>query len=242
MGKNHRIQSFKFAPGDILAGRYVIEERLGSGWEGEVFRVIEKRTRIRRAAKLFYPHRNIRDKALRQYARKLDKLRTCSGVIQYHHSDDLTYKGKSVTYLISELVEGILLDDYVRMRPGRRLPAYESLHVLYAVSKSVEQIHLLNEYHGDLHGGNILIQRRGIGFGVKMLDFYHWGRPSRQTKADDVVQLVQLFYESVGGRKRYAVQPPEIKEICKGLRRDLIIEKFPTAGHLRRHLESFTWE
>ena len=57
----------------------------------------------------------------------------------------------------------------------------------------------------------------------------------------DVVDLVRLLYDAVGGKKHYASQPPEIKAICKGLRRDLIGKAFPTARHLREYLEAFKW-
>jgi hypothetical protein len=37
----------------VLAGKYVVEGLLGSGWEGEVYRVTERSTGIKRAMKLF---------------------------------------------------------------------------------------------------------------------------------------------------------------------------------------------
>ena len=51
---------------------------------------------------------------------------------------------------------------------------------------------------------------------------------------------VVLLYDMVGGQRHYAKQPAEIKAVCCGLRHDLITRKFPTAGHLRRHLDTFS--
>ena len=79
-----RIDSFEFEAGRTLGGRYEVIDKLGSGWEGEVYRVREVRTGIQRAAKIFFPHRNERDRAARFYARKLHKLRDCHMVIHYH--------------------------------------------------------------------------------------------------------------------------------------------------------------
>jgi hypothetical protein len=236
-----RITSFDFRPGRVLAGKYRIDDRLGSGWEGEVYRVTELNTGISRAAKLFYPQRNVRDRAVRFHARKLDRLRKCPIVTQYHHSETIRFRRVPVTCLISELVEGELLEAFVARQPGKRLPPFEALHLLYALARGIAQIHDLREYHGDIHDRNVLVLRWGINFEVRLLDFYHWGRPDRDKIRDDVVQLVRLLYDAVGGRKRYASQPPEIKAICCGLRHDLIGRKFPTAGHLRAHLESFAW-
>ena len=54
--------------------------------------------------------------------------------------------------------------------------------------------------------------------------------------------MVRVLYDAVGGRRHYHNQPPAIKVICCGLRRDLISQKFPNARRLRKHLETFVWE
>jgi serine/threonine protein kinase len=237
-----RIDAFELAPGRVLAGKYRVENLLGSGWEGEVYRVTELRTDVHRAAKLFYPHRNVRDRAVRFYARKLDRLRHCSIVIQYHHLESLRVRGENVTCLISDLVEGQILQRFVAEQPRGRLKAFEALHLLHSLVLGLEEIHRLHEYHGDLHDRNVLVQRRGVRFDVKAVDFHHWGRAERSNMQEDIIQVVQLLHEAVGGRRLYKGQPDEIKEICSGLRRDLIKRKFPTAGHLRHHLETFAWD
>lgn len=239
--RSPRIDAFNLPAGRVIAGKYAVERLLGAGWEGEVYRVTEVRTGIRRAAKVFYPERNLRDRALKFYATKLERLQKCSMVIRYHHSESFKYRGVPVVALVSELVDGEILERFVLRQPGQRLQPFEALHLLHALVSGVEEIHLQKEYHGDLHDRNVLVQRRGIGFDVKLLDFFHWGRPSRANMQDDVVQLARLLYDAVGGPERYSRQPPEIKTICCGLRRGLILKKFPTASHLRRHLESFAW-
>ena len=70
-----KIEAFELQPGRVLTGKYVVEGLLGSGWEGEVYRVTERSTGIKRAMKLFFPKRNLKDKAVRFYATKLHRLR-----------------------------------------------------------------------------------------------------------------------------------------------------------------------
>lgn len=236
-----RISAFNLEPGRTIAGKYLVDQKLGGGWEGEVYRVVERRTGVTRAAKLFFPQRNIRDKAVKFYAKKLERLRNCSIVIAYHHTEAVRYKGVPVTCLVSEYVEGILLSRFVREQKEKRLPAFEALHLTYALARGLDEIHALNEYHGDLHDKNVLVNRRGIFFDVKIVDFYHWGKPTARHLKDDVMDLVRLLYDAVGGRERYRNQPDEIKYICRGLRRDLVTKEFPTAKHLRQHLETFEW-
>lgn len=235
------IDSFDLRPGRKIAGKYVVQSKLGGGWEGEVYKVIETRTGICRTAKLFYPQRNVRDRAVKFYAKKLNRLRNSLIVIHYLHSETIRHRGVSITCLISEYVEGELLSDYVGRQRGKRLRPFEALHLTYALARGLEDIHRVKEYHGDLHAGNVLVRRQGILFDIKLVDFYHWGAPTAAHIRDDVADLIRLLYDGVGGRKHYASQPPEIKEICRGLRRDLIAREFPTARHLREHLETFTW-
>lgn len=235
------ITSFEMLPGRTIGGKYVVEKLLGRGWEGEVYKVLEQRTGVTRAAKLFFPHRNPRDRAVTFYARKLERLRDCPIIIKYHHSETLRQKGHAVTALISEFVEGELLDDMVARSPGRRFQPFEALHVLYALASGLEQVHGMREYHGDMHQGNILVRRSGVFFDVKLVDLYHWGRPSAANIREDVINLINVFHDLLGGRKRYASLPPEVKGIILGRRRDLIAKRFPTAKALRKHLERFEW-
>lgn len=236
-----RIDSFDLKPGRIIAAKYVVDQRLGGGWEGEVYKVIEETTGAHRAMKIFFPHRNENDRSVTHYARKLERLRQCPIVIHYHHSERIRYRGHPVTCLVSEYVDGALLSDFVAASPGHRLPAFEALHLLHAITVGVEQIHREREYHGDLHAGNVLVRRQGITFDVKVVDFFYWGRSNATHRWDDVADIIRLLYDAVGGRKMYAQQPAAIKQICLGLRRDLLRKRFPTATRLRQHLETFEW-
>ena len=101
--KKH-IDAFNLAPGRVLARKYEVLNLLGAGWEGEVYLIRELATGIERTAKIFFPQRNIKDKNVKFYAKKLHKLRHCPIVIQYNAQDHITVKGLPVTILISEYV------------------------------------------------------------------------------------------------------------------------------------------
>ena len=236
------IDHFDLKPGRVLARKYEIIDKLGAGWEGEVFLICEQPTNIERAVKLFYPHRNLRDRTASFYAKKLHKLRHCPIVIQYHTSEKITYRNVPITLLVSEFVEGELLSDFLSRQPGKRLTPFQGLHLLHALAMGIEQIHAMKEYHGDLHPENIIIQRYGLGFDLKLLDFYHWGAPKPENIHDDVVDLIKILYESLGGQKHYKNQPTIIRDLVCGLKRTLILKKFRTAGQLREYLETLSWE
>ncbi|MEN9835598.1 MAG: hypothetical protein RL011_1791 [Pseudomonadota bacterium] len=236
------IETFDFPAGHVLAKKYEVMSRLGSGWEGEVYLLKENSTGIERAAKFFYPERNKRNKTINFYAKKLHKLRDCPALIQYHTQEIIHYGGHDISFLVSDYVEGEVLQDFVRHQPGKRLDSFQALHVLHSLTVALEAIHRLQDYHGDLHPGNVIIRRRGLSFDVKLLDFFHWGAPSPLNIRDDVYDVVRILYEITGGKTRYQRQPPEIKAIILGLKRSLILKKFRTITMLREHLETLQWE
>ena len=204
--------------------------------------VRERGTGIERAAKLFFPHRNPKDRVARIYAKKLHKLRFCPLVIQYISQDQIELQGHTVTMLVSEFVEGELLSAFLKRQPGKRLAPFPAMHLLYALASGVADMHHAGEYHGDLHMDNVIIQRCGLEFDCKLLDFYDWEGSKKESRQEDIVDLIKLFHEALGGPKLYARQPPEVKAICRGLKRSLILAEFPRIEALITHLETFQWD
>ena len=135
-----------------------------------------------------------------------------------------------------------MLSQFLARQPGKRLPPFQAVHLLHALARGMETIHTIGEYHGDLHSDNIILQRYGLSFDAKLVDMYHWGPPSRANIKEDVIDLVKLLYEAIGGQKQYSKQPAAIKSICCGLKRSLIVKRFRSAGELRKHLEMIQWD
>jgi tRNA A-37 threonylcarbamoyl transferase component Bud32 len=181
-------------------------------------------------------------KAAIVYARKLDALRHCPILMQYHHQEIAYFRKKKVMVVISELVEGEKLSEFLARQPGHRLSTFEALHVLYTLAKGIAPIHQRGEYHGDIHDDNIMIRRQGISFEVKLLDFFDLGRPTRSKIHKDVLNLIQVFHSLVGGRDHYAQQPKVVKDIIRGGKDSLILDRFQSAGDIQNHLENLTWE
>lgn len=238
---NDSISAFNLTPGRIIAGKYEVLSMIGRGWEGEVYKIRELRTGIERAAKLFFPQRNPQHKTSKYYAKKLHKLRNCPILIQYYTEEQLVFRKTPITVLISEYVEGQLLNHFVQQAPRGRLPPYLGLHLLYALVKGIEQIHLQNEYHGDLHTQNVIVTRFGLNFHLKLVDLYNWSTRVRENRKDDICDTIRIFYDCLGGAKYYSSHPQTVKDICLGLKRTLILKKFRTATQLREYLETLEW-
>lgn len=238
---NSIIDNFDLRPGRIIARKYEIIDKLGTGWEGEVYKIVETSTGIERAAKFFYPQRNVKNRTSRRYAKQLHKLRHCPIIIQYYTEEMFTYRRIPITVLISEYIEGELLSEFLKRQRGKRITAFQGLHLLHALAQGLEQIHLHDEYHGDLHEENIIVSRYGLGFELKLLDSFQWPDSKRSNLQEDLLNAVRILYNVIGGQKQYAKQPKAIKNICCGLKKTLILSKFRNISILREHLESLSW-
>ncbi len=237
-----QIDAFDFPAGREFLGKYRVIRRLGGGWEGEVYKILEIRTGIERTAKFFYPQRNVNERTSRRCAKKLHKLKDCPILVQYFTEEKVVFRRTPVTAFISEFVKGELLSSFVRRQPGRRLPPFVGLRLLYDLARGVEEIHCRGEYHGDIHDDNIIVSRFGLAFDLKLIDLYRLEHSRADCRKTDIVDLVRVFYDALGGAKHYAKHPPAVKYICCGLKKTLILNKFRTITRLRRHLETMTWE
>ena len=233
---------FGLPQGLLLGGKYEIDALLGSGWEGEVYRVVERRSGAVRAVKLFYPKRNLKDRTSTFYARKLERLSGCGLVVKYHHTESVTVARQRVVALVSECAEGVILERFVHAARGKILPDQEALMILHRIAEGLVQIHARGDYHGDIHGRNVLVRRVGAFFDLRLFDFFDYGAPTAARRREDIVDCVRLFYEMLGGRAKYSGLRPEFKRIICGLRHSLIHSRFPTAARLLHHIETFTWD
>lgn len=193
--QDQKIESFNLVNGTILAKRFIVVELLGAGYEGEVYKVTELHTNITRAVKLFFPQRNPGFKISARYAKKLEKLRESSIVMDYLSHDIIRLKNQKIACLTSELIEGESLAAFTKKQRGQKLAVFPAIHLLYSIVLGVESIHVEGEYHGDLHTDNIIIRRFGLEFDLKIIDLHHWGDSKKDNRDEDIIKIVRIFYD-----------------------------------------------
>lgn len=144
-------------------GRYRIEEEIGAGGMGVVYRAYDEKLERDLAIKVLIPgalNDEAARKRFRNEARILSRLNHPS--IQTIH-DFESFEGHD--FLISELVPGVSLD--ARLRSGA-LPENELTHLGYQLAQGLAAAHAAGVLHRDLKPANLRVTSDGR---LKILDF-----------------------------------------------------------------------
>ncbi len=235
-----RVRSFDLPMGRTIGSSYKVERYLGGGTEGEVYQICDQTTGIQRAAKIYFPQRDPKQRLTATHARKLNQLRDCNLVLQYLHTQEVRIDNYRTMAMISELCVGEPLQRWIERHRASRVGDFVALTVLHRLVAGLEQIHAAGQYHSDVHTENIMIEQTGVDFRLKLIDFYEWGKPSRAKMQQDVLGAARVLYDMLGGRAHYQKALPESKYVCAGLKTNLILERFPSASSLRHYLETYT--
>lgn len=149
-------------------GQYQLNEKLGSGGMGVVYKGHHAMLRRPTAVKLLDPERTT-EESIGRFERevRLTSLLNHPNTITVY---DFGRTDEGVFYYAMELLEGIDLEALVRMygpqSPGR------VIHLLKQVCGSLAEAHGTGLIHRDIKPGNIMLtQRGGICDFVKVLDF-----------------------------------------------------------------------
>src|SRR5262252_10313238 len=140
-----------FASGTCL-GPYRIENKLGEGGMGEVFRAID--TRLARPVAI----KTTREQFSARFARE------ARAISSLNHPNICTLYDVGPNYLVMELVEGETLSARLKNGP---LPMNTALLYAVQVAAALVDAHAKGIVHRDLKPGNIMLGKTG----VKVLDF-----------------------------------------------------------------------
>ena len=199
----------------IVAGRYRVRHKIGSGGMGEVYLAEHERLGQKVAIK-FLSQRLIRDeKVVRRF---FNEARSTCRVA--HHGavslNDFGQTDEGVLYIIMEYIDGTPLNKVVEQRGRLDMPT--ALHIALQLCDTLHSAHEQGVIHRDLKPDNImLVEGRGGRFSTKILDFgiaklIDDGETSRLTEAGMVfgtpefMSPEQCLGREVDGRSdQYAV-------------------------------------
>jgi serine/threonine-protein kinase len=154
--------------GRTLNHRYIVEDKVGEGGFGAVFRGKQIATGREVALKILHPH-NISDETIvarfRREAEACSKLRDPHTVTTY----DFDETPDGILYLAMELLRGRSLHQ-LQKAEGMLAPA-RVLNILDQVAASLTEAHANGIVHRDMKPENVFIETRNGEDHVKVLDF-----------------------------------------------------------------------
>ena len=169
-------------------GQYVLEERIGGGGMGEVWRA-RHRLLIRPAAiKLIRPQMFGDPQLL---LRRFEREARATAALRSPHTVQLFDFGATEDgrlYYVMELLDGVDLDTLVRQYGP--LPAERVVHILRQVCSSLQDAHGNGLVHRDIKPANVVVSRAGTTFDfAKVLDFGLVKLDAARNSADEAVKL-----------------------------------------------------
>src|SRR4051812_18010581 len=185
-------------------GQYILEEKIGGGGMGEVWRA-RHRLLIRPAAiKLIRPQMSGDAELL---LRRFEREARATAALKSPHTVQLYDFGATEDgrlYYVMELLDGLDLDTLVRQYGP--VPAERVVHILHQVCASLQDAHLNGLVHRDIKPANVVVSRAGTTFDfAKVLDF-GLVKLDTERKAEDDVKLTNEG--SAGGTP--AFMAPEV--------------------------------
>jgi hypothetical protein len=169
-------------------GQYVLEEKIGAGGMGEVWRA-RHRLLIRPAAiKLIHPQMSGDPELL---LRRFEREARATAALKSPHTVQLYDFGATEDgrlYYVMELLDGLDLDTLVKQYGP--LPAERVVHILRQVCSSLQDAHVNGLVHRDIKPANVVISRAGTTFDfAKVLDFGLVRLDAARKAEDDAVKL-----------------------------------------------------
>jgi serine/threonine protein kinase len=251
-------------PGNVVANRFWIEQELGRGGMGVVYRVMDQQCKQRRALKLLLPEFSEGERAITRFKREAKVLRALDhpGIVKVFDTGRIS----GTLFFTMEFVEGVSLAAHLKAHGP--LPLSFIRKLVASLADALDYAHP-GVVHRDLSPDNVMLLPGGA---LKLLDFgtakftedsdgltsigmsigkYAYCAPEQRANAAsvdgraDVFSLGAMIYEMIKGAPPEPFAPPDTlvtgfsPELDAIVRRALARspqDRFATAGTLAASL------
>jgi serine/threonine-protein kinase len=158
--------------GTVVAGRYELLDVLGQGSQGAVWRALDRNQERLVAVKMLTGTAVLDRRFVERLKREMGVMKVLEGTCAVA-AFDLCSSPHGAPCLVMELLEGIDLEEHLRLREaaGERMPLAELVDLLSPVVAALEKAHAAGIVHRDLKPANVFLQRGESGTFVRLLDF-----------------------------------------------------------------------
>ena len=155
--------------GDFLCGKYLLEDCLGIGGMGEVYRATNVSLGRKVAIKILNKEHTSNEEDVMRFLRE---ARAAAAVRHPNVVDvfDVSRDDDGTPFIVQELLSGQDLEQYLGTRPDC-LSAEEALEIMIPVAEAVAAAHKQDVVHRDLKPANIFLAREEAKLIPKVLDF-----------------------------------------------------------------------
>ena len=165
-------EAFSLAPGEILVGRYEIENGLGKGAMGEVYAARDLELREAIAIKLLRPEIARNERVLERFKREIQLARRVTHANVCRVFDLVLEAEPRRVFLTMERLSGPTLADH--LEAVGRLPLAAAIAILAEVAAGLDAAHLAGIVHRDLKTANVILVPAALAGGqprVVLTDF-----------------------------------------------------------------------
>ena len=172
-------------PGRVLRDRYEIEQCLGTGGKGTVFRALDRYradlppSQRHVAIKILHDCAGTRDEMIAALRRELQAAQTLShpNIVKVYDVD----RDGDLDFFTMELLEGELLSALIRRFQPLPMPRPHAWAIIRQIASGLEHAHSRKVVHADLKPQNIMITNSGE---VRILDFGSSYRFVKETQTE----------------------------------------------------------
>jgi serine/threonine protein kinase len=219
--------------GDVLDGRYVIEERIGAGGYGTVYRALDRKTKRPVAIKVLRSDLADDPDYQRRFRREADIARMMKSehVVKVLDTGQAQVRNEDAHFQVMEFVEGETLQE--RLKRGR-LPIRKALLVAAQLAEALEEAEEKGIVHRDIKPKNIFTAKNDFAllgdFGVARATDYPslrsddpiLGTPRYMSPEQcvgivdatdvrsDIYSLGIVLYEMIGGKPPFEGDSPNV--------------------------------